>query len=149
MTNCLAGLVEDKEKLLQSLGISITPTPSALTLDDIMPTNIKPKILRMDHGSDFISKQSQRIAEELSINLQYVPPGTGSMKGTIERSFRAFQRDFTDLTIHAGTKDYTNGKSDHNREAKLTIDEIRIIMYSFIIMHNSTQHRSTYDLPPK
>ena len=149
MTNCLAGLVEDKEKLLQSLGISITPTPSALTLDDIMPTNIKPKILRMDHGSDFISKQSQRIAEELSINLQYVPPGTGSMKGTIERSFRAFQRDFTDLTIHAGTKDYTNGKSDHNREAKLTIDEILIIMYSFIIMHNSTQHRSTYDLPPQ
>ena len=147
MTNCFASLVEDKKALLEAFGLSIAPTQSALTLDDIMPSFIKPKVIRSDHGSDFISKQTQRIANELSIELQYAPPGTGSLKAIVERSFRAFQSHFIDLTIDAGTKEHT-GISKHNKNAKLTIDDVRHLMYAFILTHNTTQHESLYDLTP-
>ena len=148
MTNCMTSLVEDKAEILKSVGINVNTTVHGLTLDDVMPSNIKPRIIRADHGSDFISKETQRIAKELAIELQYVPPGTGSMKGVVERSFRSFQRNFTDLTINAGTKDYTEGKSKHNQQAKLSIEDVRRLMYSFILNHNTTQFNSAYDLTP-
>ena len=148
MTDCLASLVEDKAKVLESVGININTTNQGLTLDDAMPSNIKPHIIRADHGSDFISIQAQRIAKELSIEIQYVPPGTGSMKGNVERSFRSFQQNFLDLTVNAGTKDYSDGKSKHNQQAKLTVEDVRKLMYSFILLYNTTQHESTYNMTP-
>lgn len=147
MTNCLASLVEDKPKLLESLGLTIVPTKSGLTLDDVMPSNIKPRTIRVDHGSDFISKQSQRIANELNIELQYAPPGTGSYKGVVERSFRTFQAYFLDLVLHAGAKEHTN-ISKHNTKAKLTIEDVKKLLYSFILQYNTTQHESRYHLTP-
>lgn len=148
MTNCLASLVENKAEILEKYGLTITPTNNGLTLEDVMPSGVKPRIIRVDHGADFTSKEKQRIANELSIEINYAPPGTGSLKSVVERSFRAFQKNFTDLTAHAGTKDYTNGHSNHNKEAKLTIKEVTYLMYSFILTYNSTQHDSMYDLTP-
>ena len=146
MTNCLASLVEDKREILKSVGIQFQPTKSVLTLEDAMPSGIKPHVLRMDHGSDFISKQSQLIANELNIELQYVPPGTGSLKGIVERSFRSFQSYFTGETEKAGTKEHNN-ISKHNREAVLTIEDVKKIMYLFILAHNTTV-KEGYDLTP-
>ena len=147
MTNCLASLVEDKEELLKSLGITIAPLNSGITLTDAMPTCVLPKIIRFDHGSDFISKQAQRIGQQLNVELQYAPPATGSLKGVVERSFRSFQSEFIDLTFGAGTKNH-DALSKPNREAKLTIEEVKILMYSFILQHNTTQHDSAYHLTP-
>lgn len=148
MTNCLASLVEDKKEVLLSVGLDFIETYNNMSINDIMPSFIKPHILRMDHGSDFISKEMQRIAKELEIELQYTPPGTGSMKGVVERSFRSFQDYFTDLTMNIGTKDYSEGKSKHNIQAKLTIEDVKRLMYNYIIEHNCTQHRSNYHLTP-
>ena len=147
LTNCLASLIEDKQKILQEMELSVVPTRSSLSLADVMPSHIKPRTVRLDHGSDFISKEKQRIAQELNIEIQYVPPGTGSLKGIVERRFRAFQSHFTELTAHAGTKDYSEGASKHNTEAKLTINDVKKLMYSFILSYNSTQHEG-YDLTP-
>lgn len=147
MTNCLASLVEDKDALLQSLGITIAPLNSGITLTDAMPTCVLPKIIRFDHGSDFISKQAQRIGQQLKVELQYAPPATGSLKGVVERSFRSFQSEFIDLTFGAGTKNH-DALSKPNREAKLTIEDVKLLMYSFILQHNTTQHDSSYHLTP-
>lgn len=147
LTNCLASLVEDKNAILQELDLTIAETKSGLSLDDIMPSYIKPRIIRTDHGSDFISKETQRIAKEIDLELQYAPPGTGSLKGVVERSFRAFQAHFIDLTSDAGTKEH-NTISKHNQQAKLTIEDVRKLMYAFILTHNTTQHESTYNLTP-
>ena len=147
LTNCLASLVEDKSAILQELDLTIAETKSGLSLDDIMPSYIKPRIIRTDHGSDFISKETQRIAKEIDLELQYAPPGTGSLKGVVERSFRAFQAHFIDLTSGAGTKEH-NTISKHNQQAKLTIEDVRKLMYAFILTHNTTQHESAYNLTP-
>ena len=66
--------------------------------------------LGVDHGSDFISKQAQRIGQQLNVELQYAPPATGSLKGVVERSFRSFQSEFIDLALGALSKP--------NREAR-------------------------------
>ena len=73
--------------------------------------------LGVDHGSDFISKQAQRIGQQLNVELQYAPPATGSLKGVVERSFRSFQSEFIDLTFGAGTKNH-DALSKPNREAR-------------------------------
>lgn len=41
-----------------------------------MPVNVKPHTIRVDHGSDFISKEAQRIAKENNIQIDYVTPAT-------------------------------------------------------------------------
>ena len=146
MTNCLASLVEDKKEVLKSVGIEFQPTKSILSLEEALPSGIKPHVLRMDHGSDFISKQSQLIANEMNIELQYVPPGTGSLKGVVERSFRSYQKFFIDLTLKNGTKEH-NDVSKHNQEARLTIEDVKKLMYLFILSHNTTV-REGYTLTP-
>lgn len=148
MTNCLASLVEDKESVLNALGIKIKTTEDGMTLTDIMPTYIKPSTIRFDNGADFKSKEAQRIAQELNIIIDYAPPATGSLKSIVERSFRSFQSNFLDMTLGYGTKNYSNGRSKHNEEATLTIYEVQYLMYSFIIEYNTTQHRSSYNLTP-
>ena len=147
MTNCLASLVEDKEALLESLGLTITPSASGITLADAMPQNILPKAIRFDHGSDFISKQAQRIGQQLNVEFQYAPPGTGSLKGVVERSFRSFQSYFIDLVFKTGAKNH-DALAKPNKEAKLTIEDVKFLMYSFILQYNTTQHESSYHLPP-
>ncbi len=147
MTNCLASLVEDKEALLNSLGITLTPTKSGITLSDAMPQNILPKVIRMDHGADFISKQAQRIGQQLNVEVQYAPPGTGSMKGSVENSFHKFQGYFMDLMYKKGAK-LNDGVTQPNKEAVLTIEDIKFLMYSFILEHNTVQHDVNYHLTP-
>lgn len=139
LTQCLASLVNDNAAIFASYGISLPPNKSGLTITDVMPSHIKPRTIRVDHGSDFISKEMQRIASENNIQIDYVSPATGSYKSIVERSFRSFQTSFCDTS-----PGYKDGVRQHNREAKLTIEEIRAMMYHFIYSHNMTQHQSKY-----
>ena len=148
MTNCLASLVEDRAAILSKYKFTLVPLKSGITMEDIMPTNIKPHIIRTDHGSDFISKEANRIQHETGITLEYVPPGTGSYKGIVERFFRAFQKDWlVDLAYKAGAKKHT-GVSKHNKEAKLSIEDIRELMYKFIFQYNAVPRASKSGITP-
>ena len=146
-TSCLANLSEDNAAKLASYGLTLAQTKSGITMADVMPANVKPRIIRVDHGSDFQSKEAQRICNELGIELQYAPPAAGSYKSVVERCFRSFQTRDNDLTYNVGAKKH-NEVSKHNRVAKLTIDDVRKLMYQFIFEHNILKHDTTYTLTP-
>lgn len=50
-------------------------------------SNIIPRRLRVDRGSEFKSKEFNRICNELGIEKQIVPGASGSLKGIVEQSF--------------------------------------------------------------
>lgn len=147
LTQCLKNLVEDKVDIFASYGLSLVTTKSGLTIHDVMPVNYKPHTVRVDHGSDFISKEAQRIAKENNIQIDYVTPATGSYKSIVERSFRYFQEHFDDLVHNIGGKE-RSGVRKHNKQAKLTISEVKEIMYRFIYFHNMSEHKTKYPLSP-
>lgn len=146
-TQCLKNLVEEKPSIFESYGLTLATTKSGLTINDVMPVNIKPHVIRVDHGSDFISKEAQRIAKENNIQLDYVTPATGSYKSIVERSFRNFQDQMTDPTFNIGNKP-KSGVRKHNKQAKLTINDVKKIMYRFIYFHNMGEHKTKYPLTP-
>lgn len=78
MTNCLMNLGEDKEDFCERYGISGIDISK-------WPSNFIPNRIRVDRGSDFISKEAERIFNELNITREIVTGATGSLKGVIEQ----------------------------------------------------------------
>ena len=95
LTNALANLAEDKIELCRKYGIN-------LDNDNVWPSGFKPNSFRVDHGSDFISKEFHRIAKELGIEIDTVPIMNGSMKGTVEHTFRTFHERICSLLNQNG-----------------------------------------------
>ena len=58
------------------------------SINDIWPTGIRPAVIKMDRGSDFISDEVTRIAGELDIDLEHVTPRSGSLKPLVENFFK-------------------------------------------------------------
>lgn len=80
LVSCFANLNEDKIKLFAQYGITVDNELYWLT-------GYKPRRVRFDNGSDFISKHIEHVCKALNIQRDTVRPGTGSYKGVIERSF--------------------------------------------------------------
>ena len=128
LTNVIANLAEDKQILCKKYGV---------ILDDprIWPTGFKPNTFRVDHGSDFISNDFHRIAAELNIEIDTVPVMSGSMKGTVEHTFRMFHERTGYLLIHKG-KIEKRYDSKHHEQAILNIDDFKKIVLEYVIYHN-------------
>lgn len=130
--NCFANLNEDKEHLCNEYEIQgVTPA--------MWPTGYKPRRLRFDNGSDFISEQVGDICKQLNIQRDIVPPASGSMKAVIERSFR----DAHDkLNHHFEGYGHITRKHDsnHHKEATITIHEFIKMFYRYIITYNCSKN---------
>lgn len=120
---------EGRDKLLKQCRYT-------LSNDDIWPTDILPGTLRADRGSEFKADEFKRKCNELGINGQLVTAATGSLKGSVEKEFHQFNLAMADKFEHKGLilKRYD---SDHKKTACLNIDDMRKIMISYIIYHNS------------
>ncbi len=109
-----------------------------LTLNDpeLWPSGILPRQIRADKGSDFMSDWFADFCRANNIELQNVPPGTGSMKGVVERSFRQMHSQLNRYLDHYGriVKSYD---SQHNQEAVLTIEQYTAMMIDYVLWHNS------------
>ena len=130
VTNVLINLKrEGRDRLLRETGVT-------LDSDDYWPTDIKPGTLRCDRGSEFVSSEFRRKCKELGITIQLVPAATGSMKGTVEKEFNQFNLANSDFFEHKGLilKRYD---SDHKKTACMDISDMRTIMVSYILYHNS------------
>lgn len=134
-TNCFINLVEDKEKLFQKYGITFSPE-NGYTIDDLWPTGYKPRVVKFDNGSDFISKPVSRILSELNIRKENVPAATGSLKPLVENFFGSVKRGLDDLLEHKGLIRQTYN-SNHHKEACLTFDDAYLIVLNEVIYHNS------------
>ena len=130
VSNVLVNLKkEGRDRLLDEAGV-------ALADEAYWPSDIRPGTLRCDRGSEFVSQEFRRKCGELGITIQLVPAATGSMKGTVEKEFRHFNLANSDYFEHKGliTKRYD---SDHKKTACLNISDLRKIMVSYILYHNS------------
>lgn len=129
LTNCLMNLAEDKVALCSQYGLSITPK--------VWPSGFIPRTIRADRGSEYRSKEAKRIFNELNINLELVPGGSGSLKGSVEQWFHQ---------MHSAQNPLLEGKgliqkrydSKHHQDAVLTIDAFKRMLYAFVIAHNQT-----------
>ena len=130
-TNCFANLNEDKEALCEKYGVpGFDPT--------LWLTGYKPRRIRFDNGSDFISGKIEKICEALNIQRDIAPPAGGSYKGVIERSFRSAHQALNLFFEGYGhiREDYG---SKHHKESTIDINDFIRIFYNYILVFNRSQ----------
>lgn len=129
LTNCLMNLAEDKVELCKSYGIQINP--------GMWPSCIIPRTIRADRGSEYRSKEAKRIFNELNISLELVPGGSGSLKGSVEQLFHQLHSSQNPFLEKKGLIQQRHD-SKHHKQATLTIEDFKKILYAFVISHNMT-----------
>ena len=135
-TNCFFNLIEDKEELLRKYCQTSLAFNEDYSIDDIWPTGIRPAVIKMDRGSDFISDEVTRIAGELDIDLEHVTPRSGSLKPLVENFFKNVNRQLVDLLATKGLirKVYN---SKHHEQSCLDINDVRALVLNHILYHNT------------
>ncbi|MCC8127217.1 MAG: transposase family protein [Clostridiales bacterium] len=135
MTNCYLSLLEDKEELYKKYCHAEFHFDNGYTIQDVWPTGVRPLTIRSDNGSDFISDEVSRIASELGINLEIVPPATGSLKPMVENFFNQIKLRLDDLLEEKGLIRTTYG-SKHHEQACLNYDDAFALVLNHVISHN-------------
>ena len=125
LTNLFLNLCDDKKKYCEEYGHFIN--------DDAWMSNIIPRRIRVDRGSDFKSNQFALICKELGIDRQLVPGASGSLKGNIEQEFRTLQKP------HLEGRGLISKRydSDHRKTAVMTIEEYTKMAVDFVLHHNT------------
>lgn len=135
-TNCFFNLIEDKEELLRKYCQTSIAFNEDYSINDVWPTGIRPAVIKMDRGSDFISDEVTRIAGELDIDLEHVTPRSGSLKPLVENFFKNVNRQLMDLLATKGLirKVYN---SKHHEQSCLDINDVRALVLNHILYHNT------------
>lgn len=135
-TNCFFNLIEDKEELLRKYCQTSIDFNKDHSINDIWPTGIRPAVIKMDRGSDFISDEVIRISGELDIDLEHVTPRSGSLKPLVENFFKNVNRQLVDLLATKGLirKVYN---SKHHEQSCLDINDVRALVLNHILYHNT------------
>ena len=105
---------------------------------------ILPDAIRVDHGSEWVSKAIERIGKELGIRVQIVAPAAGSFKGLVENSFHVYQKNLRNAGREYGAI-YKEYESKHYDKASAMVSEIRQDIESFVSSFNRTL-RKNYEL---
>lgn len=136
LSSLMINLFEDKDEAAKRIGVSIDKTA--------WPSGFKPHEIRCDRGSDFAGDYFLAMCNDLNIRRVLEEPGFGSMKGTVEQTFRQFQQIFKREFENKG---YIQKRHDstHLKNACITIDEFACLLYLFIVYHNTRISR-TLDL---
>lgn len=144
MTNCFMNLCDDKTEYCKKYGF--------LNIDiKLWPSNVLPNRIRVDRGSDFVSKDAERIFNELNITREIVTGGTGSLKGLIEQLWHQ---------LHSSQNGSLNGaglirkafNSNHKKKAVLNIKDITKIVITEVLAFNGIQlenYKLTKDMVKK
>ena len=128
LTNLLLNLADDKQEFCARYGI---------TYDNpmIWPSNIIPNRVRVDRGAEFRGKEFERICEELGMERILVLPGSGSLKGVVEQSFRQLHLN-QNVHIEGHGLIQKRHDSNHHETAMLNIQEYTKMVIAFILAHN-------------
>lgn len=128
VTNLFLNLADDKQEYCNRYGMGFE-NPA------LWPSNVIPRRLRVDRGSEFKSKAFDRICNELGIEKQIVSGASGSLKGLVEQSFHQMH---SRQNVHLEDKGLIEKRydSEHHKEASLTIEQYTKMVISFVLMHN-------------
>ena len=137
LTSLFLNLCDDKKQYCSRFGITLENT-------ELWPSNFIPSRIRLDRGSDFKSKEFDRICVALGIEKQIVPGGTGSLKGIVEQSFHQMH---SQQNVHLENYGLIEKRydSNHHKEATLTIYEYTQMVINFVLFHNQ-QYDKNYHL---
>ena len=136
LTNLFANLIIDHKSLLDQYGVTLSDSLAEnYTLEELWPSDILPRTMKYDNGSDFISKPIGRILNDLNIDVEYVSPGTGSLKPLVEHLFGTIKRNLDDLLYKNGLID-SKHNSKHHKQSVLTFDEAYAIVLNCVLRHN-------------
>lgn len=140
LTNLMVNLFESKSEFLKKHNVTNFDL-------NLWPSNFIPGEIRCDRGSDWKSKKFECICRELGIDLSYEPGATGSMKGSIEQSFRLFHQIFK---AELETKGVIQKRYDskHMDQACLTVEEMIKITILFVAYHNG-KYSKNFRISPK
>lgn len=140
LSNLMVNLFESKDEFLKKHNVSNFDL-------NLWPSNFIPNEIRCDRGSDFESNEFDRMCKDLGINLSFEPGATGSMKGSVEQSFRLYHQTFKAELEKKGViqKRYD---SNHKKEACLTMEEMIKLTILFVAYHNGKYSKSFKLTPP-
>lgn len=130
LTSMLMNIADDKFEYCKQNGF----IPSASMH---WPTGYLPTVLRVDHGSDFVSTAAADSFNRLGISLELVPPATGSMKGSIERLWKKINA-FCSKSLEGNGFNTGDHACHPLKEATFTLDEFRTFVLQTVIAINQT-----------
>lgn len=120
--------------------------PCGVHCDDItFPSMVIPKTIYSDQGSEYMSGHMEAAMLELGIVDSIVPVAAGSYKGGVENCFKRLQSRLKNLLIHDGYILPTHeGPDAARKDACLTLDDFKTIIYRLIIELNTTSLGDKY-----
>lgn len=130
ITNLFLTLLEEHKIQIEPYGIVIPK--------ELYPSCFLPAEVRVDQGSEYVSKAFRRMGKELGISIVLVAPGTGSLKGIVEQSFHQFQELLRTESRGTGII-LKRVDSRHYETACTDLNDMRSIAYQFVSYYN--QHR--------
>ncbi len=133
LTNLFLNLSDDKKEYCARYGIG-------LENNEIWPSCFIPNRIRIDRGSDFKSKEFDRICVALGIEKQLVSGGSGSLKGIVEQSFHQMH---SKQNVHLENYGLIEKRHDsnHHKESTLTIYDYTRMVINFVLFHNQQYNK--------
>lgn len=135
VTNLFLNLADDKREYCQKYNFDFHD-------EKVWPSQIIPRRIRVDRGSEFKSKEFERVCRCLGIEKNIVSGGSGSLKGLVEQTFHQMH---VSQNVHLENHGLIEKRHDsqHHLEATLTISQYTRMVINFVITHNQ-QYLETY-----
>lgn len=135
VTNLFLNLADDKREYCQKYNLDFHD-------EKVWPSQIIPRRIRVDRGSEFKSKEFERVCRCLGIEKNIVSGGSGSLKGLVEQTFHQMH---VSQNVHLENHGLIEKRHDsqHHLEAVLTISQYTRMVINFVITHNQ-QYLETY-----
>ena len=130
ITNLFMNLVTEPKKLLEDCGLSFSYIP--------MVSHFLPNTIRLDNGSEFISKDFDTICNLLNLHHQNVPAATGSMKGNVEQLWNRLDNAIS-LAMEKHGKVLKRHDDRSKEEACLNLKEFEALIYTCVIAFNQRE----------
>jgi putative transposase len=118
----LLNIIDDYNR--ESLAIEIDTSLPAMrvirTLNRLIETRSKPKVIRVDNGPEFISDRLQQWCDEQKIALQFIQPGKPSQNAFVERNNGSLRKELLDAYLFYSLQEVREmseeWRQDYNRE---------------------------------
>jgi len=89
----------NREALTIEVGTSINARRVIRTLEQVINWRGKPRIIRVDNGPEYTSKDFELWAREKNISIQFIQPGKPMQNGFIERFNGSYRKEILDAYV--------------------------------------------------